>query len=82
MLRHPTRLLAVIGPGILVAATGVGAGDLATGALAGGKLGVAVLWAVLIGAGGTEISASDSTWPLSRCRARTAATIGRIEKFV
>ena len=39
-----------IGPGILVAATGVGAGDLATGAFAGAKLGVAVLWAVVLGA--------------------------------
>jgi Mn2+/Fe2+ NRAMP family transporter len=42
--------LAVIGPGILVAATGVGTGDLVTGALAGTKLGVAVLWAALAGA--------------------------------
>ncbi len=45
------RLLTIIGPGILVAATGVGAGDLATGAFTGSKLGVAVLWAVLLGAG-------------------------------
>jgi len=45
------RLLLIIGPGILVAATGVGAGDLATGAFTGIKLGVAVLWAVVIGAG-------------------------------
>lgn len=44
-------LLTIIGPGILVAATGVGAGDLATGAFTGSKLGVAVLWAVLVGAG-------------------------------
>ena len=43
-------LLAVIGPGILVAATGVGAGDLATAAFTGNKLGVVVLWAVLAGA--------------------------------
>ena len=43
-------ILTIIGPGVLVAATGVGAGDLATGAFAGGRLGVAVLWAVLIGA--------------------------------
>lgn len=43
--------LRALGPGILVAATGVGAGDLATGAFAGGKLGLAVLWAVLVGAG-------------------------------
>jgi Mn2+/Fe2+ NRAMP family transporter len=44
------RLLAIIGPGLLVAATGVGAGDLAAGALTGAKLGVAVLWAVVLGA--------------------------------
>ena len=42
--------LAVIGPGILIAATGVGAGDLAGGAFAGSKLGTTVLWAVLLGA--------------------------------
>lgn len=42
--------LTVLGPGILVAATGVGAGDLATASLAGGQLGVAVLWAVVVGA--------------------------------
>jgi Mn2+/Fe2+ NRAMP family transporter len=44
------RLLAIIGPGILVAATGVGAGDLATGAFTGSQLGTAVLWAVVVGA--------------------------------
>lgn len=46
-----TRIIAMIGPGILVAATGVGAGDLATATLAGAKLGTAVLWAVIVGAG-------------------------------
>lgn len=40
----------MIGPGLIVAATGVGAGDLATGAFTGNQLGVAVLWAVLVGA--------------------------------
>lgn len=40
----------IIGPGILVAATGVGAGDLATAGFAGSQLGTAVLWAVLVGA--------------------------------
>jgi Mn2+/Fe2+ NRAMP family transporter len=42
--------LAVITPGLLVAATGVGAGDLATGGIAGSKLGLAVLWVVALGA--------------------------------
>jgi Mn2+/Fe2+ NRAMP family transporter len=53
--RFPTirarSVVAIFGPGILVAATGVGAGDLATGAMAGSKLGLAILWAVLLGAG-------------------------------
>lgn len=40
----------MIGPGLLVAATGVGAGDLATAAFTGHALGTAVLWAVLAGA--------------------------------
>ena len=44
------RGLRAFGPGLLLAATGVGAGDLATGAFAGAQLGVAVLWAVLVGA--------------------------------
>lgn len=49
-VRTRTGILAIIGPGMLLAATGVGAGDLATGALAGSKLGLAILWAVLFGA--------------------------------
>jgi Mn2+/Fe2+ NRAMP family transporter len=43
-------LLARIGPGLLVAATGVGAGDLVTASLAGKDLGLAVLWAAWVGA--------------------------------
>ena len=49
-LTKPLGALALIGPGILVAATGVGAGDLATAAFAGSQLGLAVLWAVVVGA--------------------------------
>jgi Mn2+/Fe2+ NRAMP family transporter len=40
----------MIGPGLLLAATGVGSGDLATGGIAGSLLGTAVLWAVVVGA--------------------------------
>lgn len=46
----PQAMLRAIGPGILVAATGVGAGDLATASLAGAALGLAALWAVVVGA--------------------------------
>lgn len=43
------RFFALVGPGVLIAATGVGAGDLATAAISGSKLGLAVLWAALLG---------------------------------
>ena len=42
--------LSLVGPGILVAATGVGAGDLATATFTGAQLGTAILWAVIVGA--------------------------------
>jgi Mn2+/Fe2+ NRAMP family transporter len=41
---------AVLGPGLLLAATGVGGGDLATATFVGGVLGTAVLWAIALGA--------------------------------
>ena len=43
-------LLTIIGPGLLIAATGVGAGDLATASITGSRLGVGILWAVPLGA--------------------------------
>src|SRR5688500_3786066 len=42
-------LLRTMGPGLLLAATGVGSGDLATASIVGGMLGVGVLWAALVG---------------------------------
>ncbi len=50
-MSRASRLFLIFGPGLLVAATGVGAGDLATASFAGAKLGMSVLWAVLWGAG-------------------------------
>lgn len=41
--------IAIIIPGILIAATGIGAGDLATASFSGSQLGLSVLWAVVIG---------------------------------
>ena len=51
MSTSPSRSwLRILGPGVLVAATGVGAGDLATAAFTGNRLGTAILWAVVVGA--------------------------------
>jgi Mn2+/Fe2+ NRAMP family transporter len=46
----PRSLFALLGPGLLLAATGVGGGDLATATFVGGALGTTVLWAVALGA--------------------------------
>lgn len=47
---HSTSGFRLIAPGLMMAATGVGAGDLMTGTLAGSELGTAALWAVIAGA--------------------------------
>jgi Mn2+/Fe2+ NRAMP family transporter len=50
MAERKRGILKIVGPGLLVAATGVGAGDLATAAFTGSHVGIAVLWAVVVGA--------------------------------
>lgn len=45
----PTRKWRLIGPGIVVAATGVGAGDLVATLIAGSKFGYTLLWAAVVG---------------------------------
>jgi len=39
-----------IGPGIVIAATGVGAGDLIAASVSGARFGTTILWAAVIGA--------------------------------
>jgi Mn2+/Fe2+ NRAMP family transporter len=41
--------LRIVGPGLIIAATGVGAGDLVSSIVAGQRYGTALLWAILIG---------------------------------
>jgi hypothetical protein len=48
--RKPASVLALLGPGLLLAATGVGGGDLATASFVGDMLGTAVLWAAVVAA--------------------------------
>jgi Mn2+/Fe2+ NRAMP family transporter len=43
------RLLGYLGPGFIVAATGVGAGDLIAASVAGARYGTIILWAALLG---------------------------------
>ena len=45
----PTKAF-VVGPGIVMAATGLGAGDLVAATVSGAKFGVAILWVAVLGA--------------------------------
>ncbi len=49
MNNKKSNIFLVIGPGILIAATGVGAGDMITASLGGSAVGVTILWAALTG---------------------------------
>ena len=44
------RRLRLIGPGLVVAATGVGAGDMVTSLTAGTEFGTVLIWAIILGA--------------------------------
>ncbi|HEV2080858.1 MAG TPA: Nramp family divalent metal transporter [Brevundimonas sp.] len=49
MTDSPPRTVSLIGPGIVVAATGVGAGDLVATLVAGARFGHVLLWAAILG---------------------------------
>ena len=49
LARTRASWLSILGPGILVATTGVGAGDLLTASIAGSKAGLVILWAAVVG---------------------------------
>ncbi len=50
MRKMGARILSMVGPGIAVAATGVGAGDIIAATVAGSRFGLAVAWTALVGA--------------------------------
>ncbi len=50
MAKNPKINWRLIGPGIVLAAAGVGAGDIVASGVAGASFGMALLWAVLVGA--------------------------------
>jgi Mn2+/Fe2+ NRAMP family transporter len=49
-MKTPSYRLKDIGPGLVIAATGLGAGDLIAAAVAGARYGTAILWAAILGA--------------------------------
>jgi len=49
-MKHPAFSLRDIGPGLVIAATGLGAGDLIAASVAGARFGTAILWVAIVGA--------------------------------
>lgn len=71
------------GPGLLLAATGVGAGDLATAAFAGQRLGTTVLWAVVLGAAlKWALTEGLARWQLARGTSVLEGLTGRFGRAV
>ena len=48
--RNWKSFFTILGPGIAIAATGIGAGDMVTATVAGSKYGFAIIWAAAVGA--------------------------------
>src|SRR5215210_7538178 len=46
----PTSFLKLAGPGLIVAAAGIGSGDVVSATVGGANYGVVLLWAILLGA--------------------------------
>ncbi len=81
----PSRapLILMIGPGLLLAATGVGAGDLATSSFVGGLLGTAVLWAVVVGAFFKFVVTEGlARWQLATGETLIEGAVGRLGRGV
>jgi len=75
--------LKFIGPGLAVAATGIGAGDLISASVAGAQYGVAVLWAVIIGAVLKYVlNEGIARWQLSTNTTILEGWISKLPKFV
>lgn len=75
--------LRIVGPGLLIAATGVGAGDLASAGFAGSQLGTAVLWAVVLGAFFKFVMTEGLTrWQLATDQTLLEGAVSKLGKVV
>ena len=75
--------LKFIGPGIAVAATGVGAGDLISASVAGAQYGAVILWAVILGAIFKYVlNEGIARWQLSTGSTILEGWVSRLPKIV
>ena len=71
-----------IGPGIVIAATGLGAGDLIAASVAGARFGTALLWVVVVGALlKFVLNENLARWQLSTSSTVVEALVERLPRF-
>jgi Mn2+/Fe2+ NRAMP family transporter len=75
--------LKFLGPGIVVAATGVGAGDLVSASVSGAKYGVVILWAAVFGAGiKFALNEGIARWQLATGTTLISGWMTKLPRFV
>ena len=83
MKRNWTQNLGMIGPGLVIAATGLGAGDLVTASVAGATLGATLVWAVIVGAAiKFLLNEGLARWQLSTDRTLLQAWLQHLPRWV
>lgn len=77
------RLTGYLGPGFIVAATGVGAGDLIAASVAGARYGTVILWAALLG-GVLKFTLNEgiARWQLATGETLLEGWIHRLPKWI
>jgi hypothetical protein len=75
-MNNPLAHLRHVGPGLVIAATGLGAGDLIAASVAGAKFGTTILWAAVLGAIMKYVMNEGLTrWQLATGRTGTGRTL-------
>ncbi|MGB5541738.1 MAG: Nramp family divalent metal transporter [Gammaproteobacteria bacterium] len=82
-MKKTSAMLRDIGPGLVIAATGLGAGDLVVASVAGAKFGTTILWAAILGAiMKFTMNEGLARWQLATGTTLLEGWIQRLPKFV
>ncbi len=82
-MNNPLRHIKHAGPGLVIAATGLGAGDLIAASVAGAKFGTTILWAAVLGAIMKYVMNEGLTrWQLATGTTLLEGWVQRLPKFI
>ena len=82
-MNNPLAHLKHVGPGLVIAATGLGAGDLIAASVAGAKFGTTILWAAVLGAIMKYVMNEGLTrWQLATGTTLLEGWVQRLPKFI